>query len=147
MSTPAIIATLNQMLDIEQQSLALRVHESNPYVSLSEVAVNNAVRSMALHARSHREALSEMILDLGGQPVPRRANIETANLHYLDLFAVVPLLLESHEKVVAQYKQLTPRLAGHKPAADLAARILARHESDLETLRGLIPVASGTSTT
>lgn len=139
MDFPAISAALNQLLDIEQQSFALRIHESNPYVSLSEVAVGNAVRSMALHARSHREALSEMIFELGGQPVPRRAIIETAGLHYLDMFSVMPALLEAQENVVAQYKQLTPRLAGHKPAAALAAKILARHESDLETLRGLIP--------
>lgn len=139
MDNPAAAAVLNQLLDAEQQSLALRIAESTPFVSLSEVAAGNLVRGMAQTARHNRETLTEMILDLGGQPVPRRADLFTANLHYLDLFAMLPHLLQAQESLVAQYRQLTPLLASDRKAAALAGRIVARHESDLEKLRAVIP--------
>ncbi len=139
MDNPAVAAVLNQLLDAEQQSLALRIAESTPFVSMSEVAAGNVVRVMAQTARLNREMLTEMILDLGGQPVPRRADLFTANLHYLDLNAMLPHLLQAQESVVDQYKQLTPRLAPDRKAAALAGKILARHETDLEKLRRVIP--------
>jgi|CXWL01.1.fsa_nt_gi bacterioferritin (cytochrome b1) len=139
MDNPAIAAVLNQLLDAEQQSLVLRIAESMPYVSLAEVAAGNLVRAMAQTSRTHREQLTEMILDFGGQPVPRRADLLSGNLHYLDLFAMLPLLLEAQESLVAQYKQRSPRLASDRKAAELAGKILARHEADLQKLRAAIP--------
>ena len=139
MDNPAIAAALNQLLDAEQQSLVLRVAESTPFVSLAEVAAGNLVRAMAQASRTHREQLTEMILDLGGQPVPRRADLFSGDLHYLDLFSVLPRLLEAQDSLVARYRQLTPQLASVHRAAALAGKILARHEADLQKLRMVIP--------
>ena len=142
MDNPAAAAVLNQLLDAEQQSLAIRIAESTPFVSMSEVAARRVVQAMADNARHNRETLTEMILDLGGQPVPRRADLFTANLHYLDLFAVLPALVQAQESQVALYRELTPLLAPDRKAAALAGKILARHEADLEKLRSVIPVQS-----
>ena len=139
MDNPAVAAVLNQLLDAEQQSVVLRVAESTPFVSLAEVAAGNLVRGMARSSRTHREQLTEMILNLGGQPVPRRADLLSGNLHYLDLFSVLPRLLEAQESLVSQYRQRSPRLASDRQAADLAGKILARHEADLQKLRDAIP--------
>ena len=138
MDNPAVATVLNQLLDAEQQSLAVRIAESTPFVSISEVAAGRNLKAMAENARHNKEVLTEMILDLGGQPLPRRADLFTANLHYLDLNAVLPHLLQAQESVVDQYKQLTPQLAADRNAAALAGKILARHESDLEKLRRVI---------
>jgi hypothetical protein len=138
MDNPAVAAVLNQLLDAEQQSFAIRIDESTPFISMSEVAAGNVLRGMAKTARLNREKLTEMILDCGGQPVPRRAELFTANLHYLDLFSVLPQLMQAQESVVALYKQLTPRLASDRKAAELAGKILTRHEDDLEKLRSVI---------
>jgi bacterioferritin (cytochrome b1) len=140
MDNPAVAAVLNQLLDAEQQSLVLRVAESTPFISLAEVAAGNLVRAMAQASRTHREQLTEMILDLGGQPVPGRADLPSGNLHYLDLFSVLPRLLEAQESLVAQYKQRSPRLASDRQAAELAGKILTRHETDLQKLRTIIPI-------
>ena len=142
MDNPAVAAVLNQLLDAEQQSVVLRVAESTPFISFAEVAAGNLVRAMAQTIRNNRETLTEMILDLGGQPMPRRAALLTAHLHYLDLYAVMPNLLESQESLVAQYRQWSPRLASDRKAAELAGKILARHEADLQKLRTVIPVQS-----
>ncbi len=139
MDNPVVAAVLNQLLDAEQQSIVLRVAESTPFISLAEVAAGNVVRAMAQTIRNNRETLTEMILDLGGQPVPRRADLLSGNLHYLDLFALLPQLLESQESLVAQYKQRSPRLASDRRAAELAGKILARHEADLQKLHAVIP--------
>ena len=139
MDNPAVAAVLNQLLDAEQQSLVLRVAESTPFISLAEVAAGNVMKEMARTARSNREALTEMILDLGGQPVPRRADLFTSNLHFLDLYAILPHLLQAQESLEAQSRQLTPLLASDRRAAALARKILARHEADLQKLRSVIP--------
>ena len=140
MDNPAAASALNRLLDAEQQSLVLRVAESTPFVSLEEVEVANVVRAMAGASKDHRAALTELILDLGGQPVPRRADLGTGNLHYLDLQAVLPQLLHAQETLVDSHKQIAPKLAGEPRAARLAAKILSRHESDLQRLRSAIPV-------
>jgi hypothetical protein len=146
MDNPAVASVLNELLDAEQQSLAIRIAESTPFVSMSEVSAGRVLQGMAQSARHNRETLTEMILDLGGQPVPRRADLFTANLHYLDLFAMLPHLLQAQEAVVERYKQLTPQLASDRRASALAGKILARHEADLEKLRSVIPAEPGVRT-
>ncbi len=147
MDNPSVAAVLNQLLDEEQQSLVLRVAESTPFVSLAEVAAGNLIRKMARTSRTHRAQLSELILDLGGQPVPRRADLNTGNLHYLDLFSMFPRLLEAQESLDNLYRQLTPKLASDRRAAALAGQILARHEADLQSLRRLVPAQQATGQT
>jgi len=146
MDNPPVAAVLNQLLDAEQQSLVLRVAESTPFVSLSEVTARNLIRAMAQASRMHRELLSEMILDLGGQPVPRRADLLSGNLHYLDLFAMLPQIIDAQESLDVRYRQLTPRLASDRRAAALAGQILARHEADLQKLRTVNPAKSAVQT-
>lgn len=139
MDNPAVASVLNQLLDAEQQSLVLRVAESTPFVSLAEVPAWTQIRNMAKSSQKHRAALSELILDFGGQPAPRRGDLATGNLHYLDLFSVLPRVVEAQESLDALYRRLTPQLASEPRAARLANAILARHESDLQKLRQLVP--------
>jgi len=143
MDNPTVAAALNQLLDAEQQSLVLRVAESTPFISLEEVAAGNVVRAMAQASRAHRASLTELILDLGGQPVPRRAVLLSGNLHYLDLQATMPQLLHAQEALIALYKQVAPRLSSEPRAAQQVNRILARHESDLAKLTCSLPAQAG----
>lgn len=139
MDQPAVAAALNQLLDAEQQSLVLRAAESTPFVSLSEVTACNLIRAMAQASRMHRAQLTEMILDLGGQPVPRRADLLSGNMHYLDLVSMLPRLIEAQESLVATYKRFAPMLARERRAAALAARILDHHDANLQKLRAAMP--------
>jgi len=139
MDNPIAAAALNHLLDAEQQSVVLRVAESTPFISLEEVTVGNIVRAMAQASRIHRAALTELILDLGGQPVPRRAVLLSGNLHYLDLQSMMPQLLQAQESLIALYKHLAPRLASEPGAAQQVNRIHARHEADLARLRAALP--------
>lgn len=135
MDNPSVAAALNQLLDAEQQSLVLRAAESTPFVSISEVSAGNLIRAMAQASRGHRAELTEMILDQGGQPVPKRADLLSGNMHYLDLQAMMPRLIQAQESIVALYRQIAPRLAGDRRAAALAGQILAHHEAELTKMK------------
>lgn len=142
MDNPQAAAALNQLLDAEQQSLVRRVSEATPYLSLSELAAGNLVHSMADTCRHNCEQLSELILDLGGQPVPRRVDLATGNLHYLRLAAMLPQLVEAHEKLISSYREVAPRLAAEPAASALANQILTCHEADQERLVALLPAST-----
>lgn len=138
MDNPAVAAVLNQLLDAEQQNLVLRIAESTPFVSMAEVTTWTHIRNMAQASQTHRAKLTDLILDLGGQPVPRRADLLTGNLHYLDLFSVLPRVVEAQEAIDSLYRQRTPQLASEPRAAQLAGAILARHEADLAKICQLV---------
>ena len=127
----AAIAVLNELLAAEQHNLALRLFESTMFVSRLDVPAFDAVSAMACACRDNCATLTELILDLGGQPVTRTADPSTADLHFLEAHHVLPRLVADLQSLERKYALGAQRLAGEPRASALANRILDRHHRDL----------------
>jgi hypothetical protein len=134
-SADNVISMLNQLLGAEQCNLAPRLVQSEVFVSGMSVRASEVVHRMADTTRRNCEQLVDLIIDLGGEPRPRPCDVSAANLHYQELSYVLPQLVQAHEKLVRQYNEARPRLAGSQAASGLVSKILSHHESDLSSLK------------
>lgn len=137
MDRTSLIAVLNDLLIAEQCSLAPRLFESTMFVSKLDIDLYQLVRSMAQSSRKHCAMLTEVILELGGQPVPRRVDVTTGDLHFLEVRSLIPRLLASQESLEQLYQQAGTRVGSEVRAASVVARILDRHREYLVRLRSL----------
>jgi len=131
------IAVLNELLIAEQQNLAPRLFESTLFVSRLDVEAYNVVRAMAEACREHCAALTELILDLGGQPAPRTGDVTTADLHFLELHYVLSRLIAEQRFLESKYAIAAPRVSAEPRAAALVSRVLDRHRRDLARIESL----------
>lgn len=132
-----VIAVLNELLAAEQQNIAPRLFESTLFVSRLDVEAYDMACAMAQACREHCAALTELILDLGGQPAPRPADTSTADLHFLELHYVLPRLIADQQALERKYAFAAPRVAAEPRAAVLIGRILERHRRDLAQIQSL----------
>jgi len=135
MEDHTVIDVLKDLLAAEQQSLAPRLFESTMFVSRLDAGAYEVVCSSAQASREHCGALTELILDLGGQPAPRLADSSTANLHYLELHHALPRLVVDQQSLERKYANAAPRVAGEPRASDLVNHILERRRQDLVRLQ------------
>ena len=138
MMDAAVIAVLNELLAVEQQSLALRLFESTMFLSRLDVGAYDVVQSMADAARDHGGALTKLILELGGEPAPRAGDVTTADLHFLELHYVLPRLISEQQRIERFCSATASRVAAIPRCAALIARILDRHQRDLAKLGSLV---------
>jgi hypothetical protein len=136
-----VVAILNELLSIEQRSLAPRLLEATVSVSSLSIPALVLVQRMTAATRTHSAALAKLILDLGGTPAPRRYLIATADLHFQDLQHVVPRLVADQEAIVCSYTLAAQRLSDEPRALALVTRILQQHQQDLRTLSELSPAS------
>lgn len=135
------LAVLNDLLSGEQCALAPRVIESTVFVSGTSVAALDIVQRMARTSRRNREDLASMVIELGGEPGPRRGDAATAHLHFQDLHHLLPELIRGQERLVRKYQAALPLLTASTRAAALARRIATQHENDLQKLQSLVRTA------
>ncbi len=129
-----VITVLNELLAAEQQSLAFRLFESAMFLSRLDVEAYDVVRSMADAAQDHGEALTKLILELGGEPAPRTGDVTTADLHFLELHYVLPRLISEQQRIQKACSVAASRLSTIPRCAAVIARVLDRHRQDLEKL-------------
>jgi len=134
-----LMAVLNELLAAEQQNLALRLFESTMFVSRLDVSAYDIVRGMADAGREHCAALTQLILDLGGDPAPRAGDVTTAELHFLDLHYVLPRLIADQSALAGKYALAAPRLAGQPRTAAVIGGIVDRHNRNLAQVQSLGP--------
>lgn len=137
MNDASLITVLNELLAAEQRNLAPRLFESTLFVSRLDVEAYDVVRTMAQACREHCAALTELILDLGGQPAPRTGDVTTADLHFLELHYVLPRLIADQRFLERKYAVAAPGVAAEPDAAALVSRVLDRHRRDLERIQSL----------
>lgn len=138
-----VLAALNDLLFAEAGNLAPRLIESAASASPSSVRLLDVVRNLAELSRRAGESITELILDLHGQPGPRPCDAATAGLHFQGLCFVYPQLLRGHERLVAAYRSIVPRLSESRDAMILGNRLLAEHERELAQLRAVDPSKPG----
>lgn len=103
MSDERTIATLNRLLDAEYVSFIPRLEEACPFVSASQASNLSIAVDIVKAAQSRRRGLVQMILELGGSPVPPRRNADTASIHYVDLAYLMPNIVAAQRELMEAY--------------------------------------------
>lgn len=125
------IDVINDLLAAEQSSIAPRLIESTTYVTPRWARADMVVRKMAVACRENCAALTDLVLDLGGAPQPRRYQTQTADIHFLELGSMLPQLCEGQRALVQKYAENAPLLTNVPHAARLVNQILNRHREHL----------------
>jgi hypothetical protein len=133
---PEVIDILNDLLDLEINSVFQFLGDSAPYLNHNNASFRRPLAEMI--AASHRRAgeLSDMIDDLGGTPIPRGLQTEDQYLAYLSLKFLLPRLIGAKELAIARWERARSLLGTQSPrAAALVDKHLAEHRADLAILQ------------
>ncbi len=134
MTSLNLTKTLDDLCHAEQRSLSPRLRESTVFVSWASTDEAEAVGEMVAEEHEHLGWLVEMISDLGESPTPCTADLHTANIHYLELDAMMPQLIQNKKQLISAYERASVVVSSDPAASDLVARIAERHKTHLARL-------------
>lgn len=137
-----IIDVLNELLGAEQSYLLPRLAESGIFVTQPSTKDHVVIERMTRGNARRREALASLIIESGGAPAPREADLESADLHFQQFDLILPRLLESTRAVAAKYVRAAGRVSAHMSAASLIAQHSAQHKDDIASLESMVAGAT-----
>lgn len=133
---------LGALYAAQRRSLLHRLGEMHNYVPADSVAEYEILRQIIARCADHEAALIDAVEDLGGTLPPVSPDVASAHLHYLDLGAILPRVIDDLRELIARYErvplaELTPE------AAELIRRIHGRKQRQLERLQEVLARLSG----
>lgn len=134
MTSLDLTKTLDDLCHAEHRSLSPRLCESTVFVSWASAEEADAVRDIVTEEQEHLGWLVAMISDLGESPTPCTADLHTANIHYLELNAMTPRLIQNKKNLITTYEQASVLVSSDSAASELVARIAERHKTHLARL-------------
>ena len=133
----AAVNTLNALRRKEAASLLFRLAESTVFVPPKSAGGHAMVQRIIEEEAEHRRWLDQTILELGGNLIPCRADITSADVHYVEWRALVPRVVADQRRLAAAYEAAASEVAGW-PAAEIVARIAARHRDHAGQLERML---------
>ena len=140
MANERAVEILNRLLLAEYESVAPRLAQADPYVSLPSSEDRAVVANMLRDVASHERELTGMILSLRGSPVTRRFSTDSGGMHYVRLSHLMPSVLANMKQLISLYESALGA-TGSREADALVSRILdnyRRHFAGLERLHANI---------
>jgi len=135
MPVPPEVEVLNELLAAEQSAVCHRLLEATVFVSQLSMSEAQFVSRLAAECSQHTAWLADRVLQLGASPSMRRADVRTADLHFMDLHRAWPRLIENHRQLLDGCTLAAGQLASAAQSARLVGRIQARHVKQLEDLQ------------
>lgn len=131
---------INKLYAAEKRSLLPRLAELAAFVDWADAREMEKVRRMIADETRHQIWLAEAADRCRGVLLCAPPDAGTANLHYCELRALLPLVIGNIGKLVDAYAGALQESAGLMPdAIETIARIHSRHLTHLEQLRNLQP--------
>jgi bacterioferritin (cytochrome b1) len=132
----AIVDVLNGLLEGEMSSIFRFMDDASPYLSRAKADIRRPLHEMVETNERHIGELHELILDLGGVPIPSAFHPEEQYLAFLSLKFLLPKLVEAKRFAVQRYQNALKSIRSHAPAqvVDLMSRHMAEHRAQLEVL-------------
>lgn len=134
MTSLDLTKTLDDLCHAEHRSLSPRLCESTVFVSWASAEGADVVRDIVAEEREHLGWLVAMISNLGESPTPCTADVNTANIHYLELDAMTPRLIQDKKDLITTYERASSAVSSDSAASELVARIAERHKTHLASL-------------
>lgn len=135
MDNRATVGILNELLALEQRSLAVRLLESTVFVSRLAVEDLKIVQQMAIAGRQHAAWLADVLQTHGSVPGPRIADAQSADLHFQELHQLLPRLVTDRRALIRKYELAANHLGANPDATGVVARILDQHRRELASLQ------------
>lgn len=126
---------LNELLAAECRCAVRRTLESTVFISYSARQLYAFLMKMGERNRRHCEQLTRRILDSGGAPWPKPADMSSADIHFLDLKHLLARIDGDLCRQIELYKNAGGQLLSSSPAHGLCTSILAVHEKELAEFR------------
>lgn len=127
MDAPSTTDILNELLNLELNSVPVRMIESVAFISARSRTDFVHVTNMARSARTHAGALADLIQNLGDSPRPTPPSLDSAGYHFQELAHVRALLISQQEQTVQKYQTAVQRVSKSPRAAALVGAILEDH--------------------
>lgn len=137
MNPSPAVDVLDELLAAESRSLVRHLDSSTVFISWASADDAEAIRAMVVEDAQHADLLTKTILELNGSPSPLGYDAAAAGMHYVELHTLLPQVVAGEELLVARYEDAVGRVADEPAAADVVARLLARHRSRADRLRAL----------
>ena len=137
MDADRIIEVLCELHTLQGRCLASRLVESTAFVCGSAVEEMTLVRRLADDAGKHATELAARIIEFDGVPPMPSRDVTSAELHFLDLRAVLPRLLADGEALEGAYADAAQRLADEPETAGMVTRMLGVQRERVSRLRAL----------
>lgn len=131
-SNATVVETLNRLLRAEYESPIPRLAEAAPFVNWPAAADRARIEPMLKDARSHEQALTELILKLRGAPAPPRYETRTGGMHYVDLVHLMPGIIDGLRRLIRAYESVG--ITGNAEADALIANNLSTYQHHLANL-------------
>ena len=135
----AVIDVLNSLLEAEQNSVFRFMGEGSPYLSRASADVRRPLQEMVEANRRYVMELGSMIQRLGGEPVPRRLQMEEQYLAFLSLKFLLPKLVDEKVLILQRYENALKRVADGPPEV---IDLLRRHQADCRDMLEKLKKAS-----
>jgi len=146
MGTDPTVDILNELLMLEQRSLAPRLLESTAFADNASAGDLANVHRIAQASQEHSAWLANMVISLDGVPSFPLGDLSTADMHYLDIRYSLPQFIADREALIQKYQLANGRITDEPRASDLIQRILQRHRQELDLLSGEPTQESGAVT-
>ncbi|MBU0639385.1 MAG: ferritin-like domain-containing protein [Planctomycetes bacterium] len=130
------ISILNDLLDLQWQSMITRLGEAPPYAGAAEAESVALLQEMVADEAEHVRLLTATIQALGGAPRPRVYHAQHARVQYHDLSYLLPLLIGDKQHTLDAYRGKAGQTRDGD-SAKLVADITQRHETHLGRLQAL----------
>ncbi len=137
MDQEALVAQLNDLLNLEFGGLLGRLDQLHPFVEWADAVAIPVFRRIVADEGLARRRLTEAIEAEGGVPRPPRPDLSSARVHYLDVRYLLPLLIDEQRRRVAAYEAVAGRIPSDRPSAPIVSALLAQHRAHLEQLETL----------
>ncbi len=134
MDHDAVIEVLNELLAAESASLLPRLRESRVFVSWASADEVDDVQRILDEDQEHQGWIVEAINRAGGYPLPVRADINTTNLHYIELGFLLPRVLADRRKLLSYYESASGQVASHEASSEVVSRIAGRVRKHVDLL-------------
>jgi hypothetical protein len=128
------LAGLRRLVAVEQGSIIPHLVESAPFVSWAGADEALVTQDVVREQLEHVEWLTDVLLDAGGVPPPRKPAMSLASIHYVDVESLIPRILDEKRRIITTYEANVPSLSVSPEATAVAARCLERHRRHLERI-------------
>ncbi|HRX84459.1 MAG TPA: hypothetical protein P5572_05505 [Phycisphaerae bacterium] len=144
-SRARVIAAVNSLLADETGSIMERLREAEPYIPATAADEAFAVQELVDEDARHAEQLVHLLDRLRATPGPRCVNIDTGDLHYNRLHALLPRLIADQQRLISRYEAAQSVVVEEPAAADVVGAVLNSHRAHLARLEKLAAAAKAGS--
>jgi hypothetical protein len=132
----AVIDILNDLLDVELNSVFQLLGDSDIYMDRSNAAFRRPLAQMLAASPRRASELSKLIDDLGGIPIPRGLQAAEQNVAYLSLKFLLPRLVAAKELAIARWETAIKTFGDRsREATLLLSKHLTEHRFHLSLLQ------------